>query len=377
MWARFYIPIIALFYIASQVSIEQFSIIMAVFALVTLLLEIPSGVIADLLGKKNTLIIATILYLIELVIVSFANGFWPFLIAKIISGIGVSLASGTGAALLYDSLKKVGRTNEHKKISGTQFMIRYISMGIVFIIGAYLFTISTKLPALISIPFVSIGLILLFFIKEPFKPLNNFNFKNSISHFKEGFYFFKCNNSLKTFAFLSLIVGASITITQASSSIYFEKILIPVYAIGIIAFIASAITAFVSKKSYSIEKAFGEKYSIYFIQGSSFLTLILFSFMSPYIGVIFYFFISAIQGFYEVTINHYVNEKINSEHRATMLSINNFFVHAGIFVLFPLFGFITQRSEMNYAFLSLAAIFLIYNVILYLFSNILKFKHKR
>ena len=61
MWGRFFIPVLALFYIASQVSLEQFTIIMAVFAFSTLILEIPTGVIADLLGKRKTLLISRLM----------------------------------------------------------------------------------------------------------------------------------------------------------------------------------------------------------------------------------------------------------------------------------------------------------------------------
>src|SRR3989344_7479236 len=79
MWGRFFIPVLALFYIASQVSLEQFAIIMSVFAFTTLILEIPTGVIADLLGKKKTLLLSRLMYVIEIVIIAFGNGFWPFL----------------------------------------------------------------------------------------------------------------------------------------------------------------------------------------------------------------------------------------------------------------------------------------------------------
>ena len=107
MWGRFFIPVLALFYIASQVPIEQFAIIMSVFALSTLLLEIPSGVIADLLGKKKTLLIGRFCYIIEIFMIAFYDGFWIFLVAKVVSGIGVSLNSGTNSALLFDTLKKM------------------------------------------------------------------------------------------------------------------------------------------------------------------------------------------------------------------------------------------------------------------------------
>ena len=61
MWGRFFIPVLALFYIASQVPLEQFAIIMSVFSLSILLLEIPTGVLSDLIGRKKTLLLSRIM----------------------------------------------------------------------------------------------------------------------------------------------------------------------------------------------------------------------------------------------------------------------------------------------------------------------------
>jgi len=82
MWGRFFIPVLALFYVASQVSLDQFAIIMSVFALTILILEIPSGVFADLLGKKNALFLSRGLMLVEVFILATANGFLVFSCCK-------------------------------------------------------------------------------------------------------------------------------------------------------------------------------------------------------------------------------------------------------------------------------------------------------
>ena len=202
MWARFFVPVIALFYIASQVTLEQFGIIMAVFAIVTLLFEIPSGVVADMIGKKNSLLIARFMYLIEIAILAFGNGFELFLIAKIISGIAVSLVSGTSQALLYDTLKRLKRTNEHKKISGALTAVTNISMAIIFIVGAYLFTIDAKLPAILSLPFIGLGFILTFFLEEPYPPKRHINIKSYLLHLKEGLLLFFRRSEVKFMTFL-------------------------------------------------------------------------------------------------------------------------------------------------------------------------------
>lgn len=377
MWARFYIPIIALFYIASQVPLEQFAIIMSVFALATLVLEIPSGVVADILGKKNTMIIAAILYAIELVMISFMNGFWPFLIAKIISGFGVGLMSGTKESIVYDSLKKLNKTKEHKKISGKITMYTNISTAFIYVIGGILFSIDSKLPAMISIPFVFIGIILMLFLKEPYRNDKKLTFRNSVNHLKESWYFFKNNKDIQFLGFFAFMSFAAISISLSVSSAYFELVLIPIALMGAVAFVGSMATAYTAKKADSIEKFLGIRRSFYLIQLITTLGLFLMALLIPYVGILFYLLIPIISGFSQVTLNHYINIKVESSHRTTMLSINNFFGNLGIFILFPVFGFITKGSGMNAAFWILGGLFLTYNIIMIFTTNTLRPKKTR
>ena len=67
-WARFFLPVMALFYISSEVTLIEFSIIMSIFSLVILLFEIPSGVFADLVGKKISMICGVFCFVIEIFI---------------------------------------------------------------------------------------------------------------------------------------------------------------------------------------------------------------------------------------------------------------------------------------------------------------------
>src|SRR3989344_1852202 len=327
MWGRFFIPILALFYIASQVTLEQFTIIMAVFAFSTFVLEIPTGVIADLLGKKKALLISRAMYVIEIILIAFFNGFWIFLVAKIISGIGVSFGSGTNSALLYDSLKRLEREKEHKKISGLANTISKISMAIVFIIGAYLFSLNYKLPAIASLPLIILGFILTFFLKEPYQSKTKINFKNSLSHMKKGLVLFKNNYNLKYLAFFTFLIGSTISMMLSLSSKYFEAILI-------------------------------------------FISIFLMSFIAPYIGLLFFLIIAFVQGFYEVIIGDYVNRHVESSHRATMLSINNMFDNIGITLLFPLIGYLNKAYSLKISLLSFSIFILVCSLfIIFYYKN--------
>jgi len=324
-WGRFFIPVLALFYIASQVPLEQFAIIMGVFSLAILVLEIPSGVIADLLGKKRALRLGYLLFTLELILIAFFDGFWIFLIAKIISGIGVSFTSGTTEALVYDTLKRDRREKEHKRISGNLQMVANISMAIVFIIGAYLFTINYKLPAIVSIPFSFIAFLLTFFLIDPYKNKTKVNWKNSIKHLREGLKLFRKNGFVKYITFFALFTGTTVSIMLSMSSAYFQIILIPISLMGVAAFISSMLMALSAKNAHKAEKKFGELKSIRFLQFTSILAIFLMAIMVPYLGILFFFLISIVAGFSGVIFNDYVNQHIGSKHRATILSVKNFF----------------------------------------------------
>jgi len=377
MWGRFFIPVLALFYIASQVPLEQFALIMGIFALSILLFEIPTGALADLLGKRKTLILARSMYIIEIFLIAFFNGFWIFLIAKIISGLGVSLSSGTGSAMLFDTLKKQKREKQYKKISGNIGVITNISMAFVFIIGAFLFSLSPKLPAIVSLPFIILGFILTFFLEEPYKVKKKLTFKSHWRHMKESFEFFRKSDVVKYLSFMSFFTYAAIWISLSMSSAYFEKILIPVSLIGVLAFISSMTTAFTSKKADKWEEKFGEKKSIFMIQLFIVLGLFLISLMVNYFGYIFYLLIPFIFGFSGIVMSNYSHNHIETSHRANLLSIQNMFSNMGMFLLFPLVGYIQKVKSFGFSFFLLGSIVLVGFVLLYVYSRNLKLQFNK
>ncbi|NQZ85263.1 MAG: MFS transporter [Nanoarchaeales archaeon] len=365
-WARFFLPVMALFYISSEVTLIEFSIIMSIFSLVILLFEIPSGVFADLVGKKISMICGVFCFVIEIFILTFFNGFEMFLLAKVISGFGVGFVSGASSAILYDSLKRLKRESEHKVISGKQFMYANISMAFVFIIGAYLFSIDTKLPALVSLPFMVFQFILLFFLTEPYKSEHKTTFKNSFIHLKEGLSYFISHKYVKFLIVYSLIISTFSNILLTVSSLYYEAVLISITMIGVVAFFGSLVTAYANKVASKIEIVLGEKKSLIFIVFMMFISLVFMTFLFPIFGFIPYFIFLFLFGFYNVVVNHYVNEHIETSHRATMLSIKNMFANVGMFLLFPVFGYFNQNHDISVSLKFFIVLLVVYFIIVYL-----------
>ena len=84
----------------------------ALFALTVAILEVPSGYIADIWGRRLALLLGSVLYGLGFLWLLWAQSFGDFLVYEFILGLGVSLVSGADLALLYDSETHLAESGE-------------------------------------------------------------------------------------------------------------------------------------------------------------------------------------------------------------------------------------------------------------------------
>lgn len=237
--------------------------------------------------------------------------------------------------------------------------IQKTAMALVFITGAFLFTIHYKLPAIASLPFLTLGFLLTFFLKEPFKYKKAISMKSYFFQIKTGLKKFYSNYNLKYLALFTFIVGSSIAMMLNLSSKYFELVLIPVALIGLISFLMNLTSAITAKKADYLEQKLGRKSSIILSTTLILIAVLLSALLIPYISVLFFFIIAIVQGFYEVIISDYINQESKTDTRATMLSINNMFSNIGIFLIFPLLGIIQDQISFASSLVFLSILILV------------------
>ena len=134
--SRFYYPVFTILFLDFGLTLDQFAILNLAWALTIVLLEIPSGALADTVGRKNLLVFAGICMVLEMALLCFAPLgnpemlFYIFLGNRILSGSAEAAASGADEALAYDSLKDEGDPHDWGKVLVRQMGFR--SMGFVF-----------------------------------------------------------------------------------------------------------------------------------------------------------------------------------------------------------------------------------------------------
>ncbi len=105
---RFFEPFFILFLRYKGLSFTEIGVLYAAREITTNVFEIPSGLMADAVGRKKSLLFSYILYIISYVIFAFGAGFWIFLIAIIFYGMADAFRSGTNKAMIYHYLEVKG-----------------------------------------------------------------------------------------------------------------------------------------------------------------------------------------------------------------------------------------------------------------------------
>lgn len=172
----------------NYLSWEEIALVTASGLIVSLLLELPSGALADLIGRKKTVLLGRLIGVIGFATYSFANSLPLFIIANILYHANWAFESGALSALLYDSLKENGKDEKlYQKTEADGFFYATVGMAIASILGAYLFNkFGIHAPYMASTVVAVFALVSAFWLQEPKIDSEKFSFKAYIKQNWEG-----------------------------------------------------------------------------------------------------------------------------------------------------------------------------------------------
>lgn len=174
-------------YELQYITLTQLTLLEATIYGIQLVFELPTGALADLIGKKWTVLFGNAFVFISLVLYALARDFHAFIIYAFFMGLGESLISGAQEALLYDTIKEVGREKEYSLIHSKISLAFQATLAFSIFTGGLLGSISylhaiwaTAIATLVSV----IGC---FFFIEPLIDSEKFTLARYIRQTKEGF----------------------------------------------------------------------------------------------------------------------------------------------------------------------------------------------
>ncbi|UCB42005.1 MAG: MFS transporter [Dehalococcoidales bacterium] len=115
---RYFEPFIILFFLQQGLSFTQIGFLIAFRELFINLMEIPSGAVADLFGRRRSMMLSFVSYIISFTIFGFSQDYWHMFPAMFFFAIGEAFRTGTHKAMIFTWLRIEGRLDEKTKIYG-------------------------------------------------------------------------------------------------------------------------------------------------------------------------------------------------------------------------------------------------------------------
>lgn len=111
-------------------SLVEIGIAETVFHIVSILFELPFGILADVFGRKNMLLAGSIMRMTGNLIMIFSSNLFMVCSSIAFHALSYNFASGSGDALAYDSMKMADCENEFERYESNQLIIYRVCSGI-------------------------------------------------------------------------------------------------------------------------------------------------------------------------------------------------------------------------------------------------------
>lgn len=358
----FYLPILTIYYQQRGLNFIQINSLWGIITGTIFIAEVPTGVIADKIGRKKSIIIALILQLIGEVLFLFSQNYLHFILISVIAGLGFAFQSGCTQALVFDSLKEENNDDTMKQAMGK--IGAYYQIGSVVgalassIIIAQLTQFRIVLAIIFTIISVGIALSISFSLKEP-KLEYKHEEKSPLKLMSEAMNLIRNNASFKRIILLGVFTTPFVGYLRSLHPPYFQLSGIAPVWLGITLAIGGILGAFASRYSYKMEDIFGVKKGMFIatILPALFYFLMAF-FLHPIFAILFFILNFGLMNIQEPLFSDYYNRHIKSDSRATTLSAINMISSIYIALIGLVIGWVADYSIL-YAFVFMGIVILL------------------
>ncbi len=375
--SRFYYPVFTILFLDFGLTVAQFSILNAVWAASIVLAEVPLGALADIIGRKRLMVMATTVMIIEIAIISFVPVIDPmlifvvFLINRVLSGFAEAAASGADEAIAYDSLAAKGGEEQWGKV--LEVLMRFQSIGFILAmsIGAAIYD-----PRLMTALFSFFGFDLVFTqemtmrfplyltlvlavgaffttvrMTDTVSPRQEKATGNRVNQafkltFEAGMWILKTPFALSVILFGMLFDGV-IRMVITLSSQYYRMIELPESVFGLLGSLVAGLGLIVPRIARKIAENKPVAYPVWITAGLTVAGLISMNFFWPFIGLVPALVTYSAMYFTGFFVSYHINRTASSDRRATVLSFKGLAYNISYGVLGVLYALVLKWNRQE------------------------------
>jgi MFS family permease len=349
--ARAYYPVLAILFLDLGLSLDQFVLLNLLWAAIIVLFEVPSGALADTIGRRKLLITASVLMMVEMLCLLLApRGGGAILmtlcvINRICSGLSEACASGADEALAYDSLPENERDHAWDHLLAKTMRWRSAGYVIAMILGGVLydpsainrllpgaFQLSSDLAHRLPVALVFLQALVclgvtLRMVEPPHAPGSTCQsaFKLTLETARWVF----TNPRTLIVVLIGLSIDSIVRNFATITSSYYRLIDLPEWSYGIIGAGLGLLGWFVPTLAKRLNERFSTLANLAFAAGASLLGLAALVPAWPIFGLIPAILLMTMMSFLGFTISRALHKEADSSRRATVLSVKGLSFNLG------------------------------------------------
>lgn len=379
--ARFYYPVFSILFLDFGLTLAQFAVLNAVWAATIVLCEVPSGALADSIGRRNLLVFAGGLMVIEIALWAFVPLgntqllFWVFVLNRICSGMAEAAASGADEALAYDSLQQLGRSDDWGRVLERQIQVQSAGFVIAMTLGGILYDpsvlqrlmdaagaewqisreLTLRLPIYFTLVTALMTLLTTLLMREVEPSANNSpastrqTTKAALSLvWQAGGWIFRTPFVLAVMLF-GLLCDSVIRMILTMASQYYRLIAIPEALFGVFGSLLAMFGFVMPALARRLAERQTPLFNLLLTAAAIMLGLVGICFAWPWVGLLpalLLFSNLYLVGFF---LSFYLNRATSSEQRATVLSFKGLFLnlgYGGIGILYALLLALLRKQTL-------------------------------
>jgi MFS family permease len=339
------------------IGMQQFMELQAVFALVILCGEVPSGLLSDLWGRKKTLLLGSTLKAVSFSLLPLWSSYEGFLFFHLMMGIALSMISGGDIALLYDShLAADGEKSPGTTLLGNAKLAAQTGTTLSALVGGAVVTLSYGHLLWANAILSWIPVLLVLSIAEP--PASFERPKKWAQNLKEVLSATLVRDTATRLVFLSLIAGGAGGLVmfwvnqkywqESGVSLGWFGVLLAGY--GLIFGLAGRSAAFAATR-------YGRRPVLAAVGALPVIALLGMASLVGWAGIMVGLLGQVGRGLGGVLLLEMLNERISSAFRATVISLSQLGTRASFFLLGPLVGYGIDAWGLPSVLLALGILF--------------------
>ena len=336
-----------------HITQAEIQLLQSWFMLWIFLLEIPTGAVADLWGRKYSLALGCFVLTIGIVFYGSFSRFEMFLLAEFLFACGVALVSGANQALLYDALKEAGREEQSSAVFGRAATFELAGRLVAAPIGSWIAAkYGLNAPLLFSAIPVFVAACVALSIKEPVVYERTSERIRYLQVVRKGSFFFYRHKTLRILAVDALSVAIAGYFIIWLYQPLLKVVGMPIAYFGLIHVGLVGSEMLVSSNFARLERLFGSGERL--LKCSALFVAIVFLLVAWHPNIVTILVFIMIGGGLGITrlqlMLAYMNKIIPSKQRATVLSSISMFRRFALVIVNPVIGYAASYS-LNLALL--------------------------